>query len=51
MKLLSSRKARIIVRLPKTKCIAIRADVTSEADMQRAVEETVKQFGRIDYAA
>ncbi len=32
-------------------CLAIQADVTNEADMERAVEEAVREFGRIDYAA
>lgn len=32
-------------------CITVRADVTKEADVERAVEEAVKEFGRIDYAA
>ncbi len=29
----------------------IRADVTQEKDVERAVKETVDKFGRIDYAA
>jgi NAD(P)-dependent dehydrogenase (short-subunit alcohol dehydrogenase family) len=33
------------------KCIAIHADVTKEADVERAVDKVVKEFGRIDYAA
>jgi NAD(P)-dependent dehydrogenase (short-subunit alcohol dehydrogenase family) len=33
------------------KCITIHADVTKEEDVERAVAETVKEFGRIDYAA
>ncbi|KAK5046178.1 hypothetical protein LTR84_008635 [Exophiala bonariae] len=33
------------------KCLAIRADVTNEGDVERAVDEAVKEFGRIDYAA
>ncbi|ORY17467.1 hypothetical protein BCR34DRAFT_474708 [Clohesyomyces aquaticus] len=32
-------------------CITIHADVTKEADIERAVHETVTKFGRIDYAA
>lgn len=32
-------------------CITVRADVTKESDVERAVEEAVKAFGRIDYAA
>lgn len=31
--------------------LCIRADVTKEADVERAVDEAVKEFGRIDYAA
>jgi NAD(P)-dependent dehydrogenase (short-subunit alcohol dehydrogenase family) len=34
-----------------TKCLAVQADVTKEVDVERAVEEAVKEFGRIDYAA
>ncbi|KAH7069727.1 hypothetical protein BKA63DRAFT_476666 [Paraphoma chrysanthemicola] len=34
-----------------TECLTIRADVTREADMERAVAEAVAKFGRIDYAA
>ncbi|EME46712.1 hypothetical protein DOTSEDRAFT_125797 [Dothistroma septosporum NZE10] len=34
-----------------TKCITIRADVTKEADVERAIARTVEEFGRIDYAA
>ncbi|KIV80062.1 hypothetical protein PV11_07591 [Exophiala sideris] len=33
------------------KVLCIRADVTKEADVERAVDEAVKEFGRIDYAA
>ncbi|KAF7188588.1 Zerumbone synthase [Pseudocercospora fuligena] len=33
------------------KCITIRADVTKEEDVERAIAETVNEFGRIDYAA
>ena len=33
------------------KVITIRADVTKEEDVERAVAEAVKEFGRIDYAA
>ncbi|KAF2463058.1 NAD(P)-binding protein [Lindgomyces ingoldianus] len=32
-------------------CLTIRADVTKEEDMERAVKEAVEKFGRIDYAA
>ena len=31
--------------------LCIRADVTKEEDVERAVEEAVKEFGRIDYCA
>ncbi|GIZ42292.1 hypothetical protein CKM354_000556700 [Cercospora kikuchii] len=34
-----------------TKCITIHADVTQEDQVERAIAETVKEFGRIDYAA
>lgn len=33
------------------KCITIRADVTQEDQVERAIKETVETFGRIDYAA
>ncbi|OAG45124.1 hypothetical protein AYO21_00472 [Fonsecaea monophora] len=33
------------------RCIAIKADVTKEDDVARAIEETITTFGRIDYAA
>ncbi|KAH0847214.1 hypothetical protein AYO21_02603 [Fonsecaea monophora] len=33
------------------KVLCIRADVTKEEDVERAVSEAVKEFGRIDYAA
>jgi len=32
-------------------CLTIHADVTKEADVERAVTEAVERFGRIDYAA
>lgn len=32
-------------------CLAIQADVTKEADVQKAVDAAVAEFGRIDYAA
>ncbi|EMF14484.1 NAD(P)-binding protein [Sphaerulina musiva SO2202] len=34
-----------------TKCITIHADVTKEDQVERAIAEAVKEFGRIDYAA
>ncbi|CAO2647661.1 Nn.00g085830.m01.CDS01 [Neocucurbitaria sp. VM-36] len=34
-----------------TECLTIRADVTKEADIERAVQQAVEKFGRIDYAA
>lgn len=34
-----------------TKVITITADVTKEDQVERAIEETVKEFGRIDYCA
>lgn len=33
------------------KCITIHANVTKEDEIERAVAEAVKEFGRIDYAA
>lgn len=35
----------------RVKCITIHADVTQEDQVERAIAETVKEFGRIDYAA
>jgi NAD(P)-dependent dehydrogenase (short-subunit alcohol dehydrogenase family) len=34
-----------------TECLIIRADVTKEEDIERAVAQAVEKFGRIDYAA
>jgi len=34
-----------------TKCLAIRADVSNEEDVKKAIAATVAEFGRIDYAA
>ncbi|KAF2804744.1 NAD(P)-binding protein [Mytilinidion resinicola] len=34
-----------------TKCLTIRADVTKEDDVERAIMEAVAELGRIDYAA
>jgi NAD(P)-dependent dehydrogenase (short-subunit alcohol dehydrogenase family) len=31
-------------------CLAIRADITVEADVEQAVAEAVSEFGRFDYA-
>jgi len=33
------------------KVLCIHADVTKEADVERAVSQAVQEFGRIDYAA
>ncbi|KAF2022381.1 NAD(P)-binding protein [Aaosphaeria arxii CBS 175.79] len=44
-------KGKAAVEAFGTKCIAIRADVTKEADVERAVDKVVKEFGRLDYAA
>lgn len=33
------------------KCITIHANVSKEEEIERAVAEAVKEFGRIDYAA
>ncbi|KAJ9655654.1 hypothetical protein H2198_005552 [Neophaeococcomyces mojaviensis] len=33
------------------RCIAIRGDVTKEADLEAAVAQTVTEFGRLDYSA
>lgn len=37
--------------IPDGKCLTIHGDVTKEEDLERAVAETVKEFGRLDYAA
>lgn len=37
--------------LIQSQCITIRADVTNEAEVQAAIDQTVREFGRIDYAA
>ncbi|UKS30814.1 SDR family oxidoreductase [Paenibacillus sp. HWE-109] len=37
-----------IANITEGQVIAVQADVTSEADCQRAVEETVKRFGSLD---
>ena len=34
-----------------TECLALKADVTKEEDIERAVAHAVEKFGRIDYAA
>jgi NAD(P)-dependent dehydrogenase (short-subunit alcohol dehydrogenase family) len=34
----------------RQKCITIHADVTKEADVERAIGQVVEEFGRIDYA-
>jgi len=34
-----------------TKCLALQADVTNEASIEKAVKDAVAEFGRIDYAA
>ena len=34
-----------------TQCLTINANVTNEEDIERAVQEAVAKFGRIDYAA
>ncbi|KAH7409508.1 hypothetical protein BKA64DRAFT_399128 [Cadophora sp. MPI-SDFR-AT-0126] len=44
-------EGRKIVESYGTKCLDIQADVTKEKDIERAVAEAVKEFGRIDYAA
>ena len=33
------------------KCLVVQADVTKEENVERAVAEAVKEFGRVDYAA
>lgn len=42
------------VCLPLTvllQCLALQADVTNEASIEKAVKDAVAEFGRIDYAA
>ncbi|CAK3768092.1 3-oxoacyl-[acyl-carrier- ] reductase 1 [Lecanosticta acicola] len=45
------QKGKAAVERYGAKVITIRADVTQEDQVERAVEEAVKEFGRIDYAA
>lgn len=45
------KKGKEAVEAFGTKCIIIRADVTKEEDVERAIAKTVEEFGRIDYAA
>jgi enoyl-[acyl-carrier-protein] reductase (NADH) len=33
------------------KCLALKCDVTKEEQIEQAVAATVKEFGRLDYAA
>lgn len=44
-------KAAVEKANPDCKCITVHCDVSHEAGVERAVAETVKEFGRIDYAA
>ena len=44
-------KSKIAIEAYGTKCITIEADTTIEEQMERAVAQTVREFGRIDYAA
>jgi len=37
--------------MPIPQCLAIRADVTKESEVETAVAQAVAEFGRIDYAA
>ncbi|KIW03434.1 uncharacterized protein PV09_05204 [Verruconis gallopava] len=45
------KKGKEAVEKYGAKCITIHADVTKEDQVERAIAETVKEFGRIDYAA
>lgn len=44
-------KAAVARANKDTKCIYIRADVTKEDQVESAVQQCVKEFGRLDYAA
>ncbi|KAF2163670.1 hypothetical protein M409DRAFT_68276 [Zasmidium cellare ATCC 36951] len=44
-------KGKAAVEAYGAKCITIHADVTQEDQVAHAIAETVKEFGRIDYAA
>ncbi|OCK73173.1 NAD(P)-binding protein [Lepidopterella palustris CBS 459.81] len=45
------REGKAAVEAYGTKCLTIRADVTNEKEVESAIEQAVKEFGRIDYAA
>jgi len=45
------REGRRTVERHGTKCLTIRADVTKEDEVESAVDDAVREFGRIDYAA
>jgi NAD(P)-dependent dehydrogenase (short-subunit alcohol dehydrogenase family) len=47
-KALADAKDEINKKFPETKVVTITADVSKEADVKNYVDETVKQFGRID---
>jgi NAD(P)-dependent dehydrogenase (short-subunit alcohol dehydrogenase family) len=47
-KALADAKDEIKKQFPETKVITIKADVSKEAEVKNYVDETVKQFGRID---
>lgn len=48
--LLAAEKGAAIIaeRYPNVKAIAIKADVGKESDVKSAVEQAVKEFGRLD---
>jgi NAD(P)-dependent dehydrogenase (short-subunit alcohol dehydrogenase family) len=45
------KKGKEAVEAVGTDCLVIRCDVTNEAQVEDAIAQTVKRFGRIDYAA
>lgn len=47
--ILAASKAEI--EAAGAKCLALKCDVTKEDQIEQAVAATVKQFGRLDYAA
>ena len=46
----AAEKARklLVEKYPNAKAIAVKADVSKEDDVKSAVEQTVKEFGRLD---
>ena len=43
-------ESRTLATNPQYRVLVVQVDVTKEAEVDRMVEETVREFGRIDYA-